>query len=91
MLLDAIGAFNRSADAGHELEVSPQLVLIGDQSKLDSLGFISLVVPLVDRIASTFKTPFDLADVLDTVEQTPCTVDVLSKGIAERLHGAATS
>ena len=91
MFFDAIGEFNQSADAGLELEVSPQLILIGDGSKLDSLGFINLVVPLVDNIENTFKTPFDLTDVLDAVEQTPCTVETLSRGIAKRLNGAVAS
>ena len=89
MILTAIGEMNQMREPDNALEVSADLVLIGEGVRLDSLGFVNLGTELVDGIEAAFKKPLDLTDILAAAQHNPCTVATLARELADRLNGAA--
>jgi acyl carrier protein len=57
----AIDEFNTLQDADGHVDKSPDTVLLGANSRLDSLALVSLLVIVEQQIATDFNAPITLA------------------------------
>lgn len=60
-LYEAIDEFNGFQPPERQLEKSPETVLLGPQARLDSLGLVSLIITIEQRIASDFDVAATIA------------------------------
>ena len=57
----AIEDFNQIQAPGQQLGKSPETVLLGSAAKLDSLGLVSFLVTVEQRLAADYGAPITLA------------------------------
>lgn len=88
LIYDALAEVNKGLEPEHALEKSPDTVLIGESGKLDSMGFVTLVVAVEQNVARVFKKAISLTDVIMAVEETQWTVSALANCIAELVDGS---
>jgi acyl carrier protein len=62
VVLEAIDEVNESLPQGQQIERSPQAVLFGDSSVLDSIGLVNLIVAIEHGISERFGVSVVLAD-----------------------------
>ena len=60
-LYGAIDEFNAFQPPERQLEKAPETVLLGSQARLDSLGLVSLLITVEQRIASDFGVAATIA------------------------------
>ena len=87
----AVELYNATAEDGQKVEKSPEAVLFGHGSKLDSLGFISVIVAVEEMIQEEFEVAVSVADER-ALTQTPSafgTLGSLAAHIAGLLKEAA--
>ena len=58
----AIDKYNAGVDKEKHLEKSEKTELFGQDSKLDSLGFVALIVALEEEISEEFNVKINLAE-----------------------------
>ena len=61
-LYQVIDVLNRQLPPDQKLEKSPDTTLIGEHGRLDSLGFVSFIVAVEQKIEETFQTTIVLTD-----------------------------
>ena len=61
-IFDAIDEVNSALPADQQLEKSEDEVLYGQSGKLDSLGFVNLIVTIEEAITNAFDVVCTLAD-----------------------------
>ncbi len=85
VIFEVIDRMNESRDPAQQLEKSVNAVLIGDSGKLDSLGFVNLVVDLEGRIQEVFNKEISVVDLVLMKEFRQVSVaslaDLLTEGI----------
>ena len=84
----AIDEMNQQLPEQTRLTKSPETVLMGESSQLDSLQMISLIITIEQEIERMFQTPIDLAggEILASGESGPAsTVQALIQYISEIL------
>jgi acyl carrier protein len=84
---DAIGEVNRSLEPQPPLEESPETVLMGEESVLDSLGVVTLLSAIEENLQRTFKRTISLNDTLVGQNSGSWTVAALTDSIAELVDG----
>ena len=62
LIYDAIDEVNQQLPPGQPLEKSPETVLFGKSSRLDSLGLVNLVVGIEQRVGDEFGVAVMLAN-----------------------------
>ena len=62
LIYDAIDEVNQQLPPGQPLEKSPDTVLFGKSSRLDSLGLVNLVVGIEQRVGDEFGVAVMLAN-----------------------------
>ena len=62
LIFDTIKKFNNEYSEEIHLEISPNTVLLGHGSKLDSLGLINLIVAVEQNVQDKFDITITLAD-----------------------------
>ena len=63
-IYDALDEVNLSLPAGERVEKKPEVVLVGQDARLDSLGLINFVVAAEQKLFEEFKTPVSLTDLV---------------------------
>lgn len=58
----AVEQHNATAEEDRRVEQAPEAVLFGHGSKLDSLGFISVIVAVEEMIQEEFEVTVSIAD-----------------------------
>lgn len=61
-LYQVIDTLNRQLHPDQRLEKSPDTVLIGERGRLDSLGLVSFIVAVEQKIEEVFRTTIILTD-----------------------------
>jgi len=61
-LYQVIDILNRQFPPDQKLDKSPDTALIGEQGQLDSLGFVSFIVAVEQKIEEKFQTTIVLTD-----------------------------
>jgi hypothetical protein len=61
-LLSAVDAVNPLLPRGRKLARSPEAVLVGDGSPLDSLGLVNLIVAAEEKVQEAFDVSLTLLD-----------------------------
>jgi len=61
-IYDVVDQVNKVLSSDMRLEKSPKTVLIGQSSKLDSLGYINFIIAAESQISETFNTIIDLTN-----------------------------
>jgi acyl carrier protein len=64
---EAIDVLNEQLDGGQKLEKKPDTVLLGKNGKLDSIGFVNLIVLLEEHCQSECGVTISLTDALGTM------------------------
>lgn len=62
IIFDAVSEINEQRPPDQQLEVSPDMVLFGKEGRLDSLGLVSLIVAVEQRIEDEYGVAITLAD-----------------------------
>lgn len=61
-IFKAIEEINKQVSRDKQLEKSTNIVIFGKEGKLDSLGFVNLIVAIEQKIEETFGNVVNLAD-----------------------------
>ncbi len=61
-IYEAVDEANQVAEDGARLDKSPETVLFGRASKLDSLGLVTLIVGIEQKIHENFNADITIAD-----------------------------
>jgi D-alanine--poly(phosphoribitol) ligase subunit 2 len=62
IIFDAVAEINEQRPPDQRLTVSPDMVIFGKEGKLDSLGLVSLIVAVEQRIEDEYGVAVTLAD-----------------------------
>jgi acyl carrier protein len=62
IIFDAIAEYNRTAPADKQLEQVEETILFGERGRLDSLGLVSFLLGLEERLQVAYGRPFPLTD-----------------------------
>jgi acyl carrier protein len=62
VVLDSVSELNLQMEDSHQLELSPETLLFGRGSKLDSLGLVNLIVLVEEKTANAFGKSVTIAD-----------------------------
>lgn len=85
LIYAAIDEVNSAREPDNALEKSPETLLIGGSTSLDSIGLVNLIVSLEEGIERNFHKTITLIDAFAT-ENTQWTVAAACKFIQEELH-----
>ena len=58
----AVEEYNQTQEEAHRLPPDPQAVLLGKEGRLDSLGLVSLIIAVEQRLGQDFGVQLTLAD-----------------------------
>jgi acyl carrier protein len=61
-IFNAVDEFNQQSPKGERLEKSVETVLYGESGKLDSLGLVSLIIAVEEKIEEEFGAAVTIAD-----------------------------
>ncbi len=64
---EAIDVLNEQLDGGQKLEKKPETLLLGKGGKLDSIGFVNLIVLLEEHCQAECGVTISLTDSLGTM------------------------
>lgn len=64
LLYEVVDEINRGRAPELTLGKSPNTVLMGSSAKLDSLGFVNLMVAVEDKVQQTFGRRLNLVDLM---------------------------
>ncbi|MHC4548839.1 MAG: hypothetical protein ACYTEZ_08670 [Planctomycetota bacterium] len=90
-IYDAIGELNEALGPDQALAKSPDTVLIGESSTLDSLGIVTLITSVEERVERTFNHTLSLMDVIVRVDANPWTVSSMAKCIEEMVGASGAA
>ena len=62
IIFDAVDEVNEQLEKANRIEKSPDTVLFGKEGKLDSLGLVTLLVAIEQRLEDEFDTSITIAD-----------------------------
>jgi D-alanine--poly(phosphoribitol) ligase subunit 2 len=71
IVYDTIDIVNQQLPAAKRLRKSPETVILGTGGSLDSLGIITFVIALEEKVGETFGTSIQLLDEQMLVEDSP--------------------
>ena len=71
------------------LEKSPDTIVLGESSKLDSIGLVNFTVSVEENIERTFHRTIRCLDLVNPVGPTQWTLAALAKSISESLDSGA--
>ena len=85
IVYDAIDVVNQQLPASKRLHKSPDTVIVGAGGSLDSLGIVSFVILLEEKVGEAFGTTVQLLDEQMLVEDSPFqSIGTLTHYIATR-------
>jgi acyl carrier protein len=84
---DAIKEVNRTLEPGALLQQSPDTVLMGEASGLDSLAVVTLLSAIEENLQRTFNRTISVSDTVLGQASTTWTVAALTDSIAEMMDG----
>jgi acyl carrier protein len=85
IVYDAIDVVNQQLPASKRLDKSPDTVIVGAGGSLDSLGIVTLVILLEEKVGEAFGTTVQLLDEQMLVEDSPFqSIGALAHYIATR-------
>lgn len=92
LIKDSFDSLARSGTLENKVSVAPELVVLGSGSPLDSIGFVTFVTELEDRIQN--KTNEEhylvLSDISDfNINNPALTVDILAQYLVQLVRGNA--
>ena len=85
-IMDAIDEINERYPEDKRLSKSVDTVLTGESGKLDSLGLVSFVVSVEERIQNDLGVNISLADEIGNVDGALRTPEILAEHIAKELQ-----
>ena len=85
-IMDAIDEINERYPEEKRLSKSVDTVLTGESGKLDSLGLVSFVVAVEERIQNDLGVNISLADEMGNVDGVLRTPETLAEHIANELQ-----
>ena len=87
IIYQSIDEINQLQPQGKRISKSPESVLLGDESALDSLGFINFVVTLEQKIQEKFGIEISLTEdeELTRVDSSYRTVDSFARFLQSKL------
>ena len=85
-IMDAIDEINERYPEEKRLSKSVDTVLTGESGKLDSLGLVSFVVAVEERIQNDLGVNISLADEIGNVDGALRTPETLAEHIANELQ-----
>ena len=85
-IMDAIDEINERYPEEKRLSKSVDTVLTGESGKLDSLGLVSFVVSVEERIQNDLGVNISLADEIGNVDGALRTPETLAEHIANELQ-----
>lgn len=84
----AIDDVNLTLPEDRRLERSPEVVLVGEGGRLDSLGLVNFAVALEQRLKAEFQKTVSLTELVMAPDQTPFgTIGALCEFVSDRLKG----
>lgn len=88
-LFSVVDSLNRRLAKDQRLAKSPETVLTGENSRLDSLGLVNFIVATEQMIEDQFQTTITLTDesVMSSINGPLRTIGSLARYISERLRG----
>jgi hypothetical protein len=86
VLYEAIDEINGTLEPQQAVDRSPETVLFGESSRLDSLAFVNFAVTVEEKISRAYKQTFSLFDLLSAEARGEWTVADLARGIAGELQ-----
>jgi acyl carrier protein len=89
LIYDAIHGVNQTLRPEQILERSPDTIVLGESTKLDSLGLVNLVVSIEENVGRVFNKEISLVDIIGGSTQGHWTVAALAKFISELVDGSA--
>ena len=85
IVYDAIDVVNRQLPASKRLHKSPDTVIVGAGGSLDSLGIVTFIILLEEKVGEAFGTTVQLLDEQILVEDSPFqSIGALTHYIATR-------
>ena len=85
VVYDAIDVVNRQLPASKRLHKSPDTIIVGAGGSLDSLGIVTLVVLVEEKVGEALGTTIQLLDEQMLVEDSPFqSIGTLTRYIATR-------
>jgi len=85
IVYDAIDVVNQQLPASRRLHKSPDTVIVGAGGSLDSLGIVTFVILLEEKVGEAFGTTVQLLDEQMLVEDSPFqSIGALTRYIATR-------
>jgi len=69
LLYEAVDEVNLGLAADERLQKTPEVVLVGDAGRLDSLGLINFIVAAERRLQTEFQADLSLTDVITSQHQ----------------------
>ena len=90
-VLEAVEETNRPLSEEHRIGEDPGTVLLGDGSKLDSLGLVSLIVAIEGRLRDRLGVTLALVDgqALDSAQSPFRTLESLARHVESKLKEIA--
>ena len=85
-IMDAIDEINERYPEEKRLSKSVDTVLTGESGKLDSLGLVSFIVSVEERIQNDLGVNISLADEIGNVDGALRTPETLAEHIAKELQ-----
>lgn len=92
MIMDCLTALNKERPSDKQIQISPEMVLLAEDSQLDSLDFVALSVDLEDRLRRATGRSMELSPGAMAEDEHPLrTVTTLAEYIDRKLTTTAAA